>query len=417
MHKTVLVRCSGRPWGSSSHLNKTRSFWCPSSRRWYGKGRSKERQEADPSRGWEILSTKKATFTPIKPSKGGLKPPRLAHNLEKLTLKRGVTPIRDPVTQEYNFPPFLRSIPSLEDVDPIILSGFVPPSKDEKLQNLGKMHGQRFVSSTSSMTALLTQLFFLITNRSEIATPLTSKKMRHETNRFVRYLLQPISISITYPNDIAVVETDSGGVDLPETEDENVLSPLGHLMELMLTTPKEEFQAFLRSPSKETSKSTPSPTLRTSAYHYAKMANILIRSQLDCYSPYLSGFTFDLKSRAALAIRMDPANYMLHQGYELSTRTGPFNSFEREYHDMARSTMIKYALQARLGAMDGVFVAYHNTRDIFGFQYISVREMDKSVMGSHDMGNRVFQLTMTLMSKIMTRLTERFPKQEFILTV
>lgn len=79
--------------------------------------------------------------------------------------------------------------------------------------------------------------------------------------------------------------------------------------------------------------------------------------------------------------------------------------------------MIKYAFQARLGAMNGIFVAYHNTRDIFGFQYISLREMDKILVGNHHMGQRVFQMIMGLMSKILTRLNERFRNKDFILTV
>lgn len=39
---------------------------------------------------------------------------------------------------------------------------------------------------------------------------------------------------------------------------------------------------------------------------------------------------------------------------------------------MTRSAFLKYSMQVRIGDMDGIFVAYHNTARIFGFQYISL---------------------------------------------
>lgn len=39
---------------------------------------------------------------------------------------------------------------------------------------------------------------------------------------------------------------------------------------------------------------------------------------------------------------------------------------------MTRSAFLKYSMQVRIGNMDGIFVAYHNTARIFGFQYISL---------------------------------------------
>lgn len=42
------------------------------------------------------------------------------------------------------------------------------------------------------------------------------------------------------------------------------------------------------------------------------------------------------------------------------------------FYDMSRSAFLKYSMQVRIGDMDGIFVAYHNTARIFGFQYISL---------------------------------------------
>lgn len=43
---------------------------------------------------------------------------------------------------------------------------------------------------------------------------------------------------------------------------------------------------------------------------------------------------------------------------------------------MTRSAFIKYNMQVRIGRMAGIFVAYHNTKEMFGFEYISQQEMD-----------------------------------------
>ncbi len=32
--------------------------------------------------------------------------------------------------------------------------------------------------------------------------------------------------------------------------------------------------------------------------------------------------------------------------------------------------------------MDGAFIAYHNTREIFGFEYVKTKEIEKRVFGS-----------------------------------
>ncbi|KAG5220919.1 mitochondrial protein Pet127-domain-containing protein [Salix suchowensis] len=58
---------------------------------------------------------------------------------------------------------------------------------------------------------------------------------------------------------------------------------------------------------------------------------------------------------------MDVLNYEENSGYLIRTLQGPLESFEREYYDLIRSAFLKYSFQARIGNMDGVLVAYHNT--------------------------------------------------------
>ena len=50
---------------------------------------------------------------------------------------------------------------------------------------------------------------------------------------------------------------------------------------------------------------------------------------------------------------------------------------------MGRSAFLKYVLQCRIGGMQGVMVAYHNTQQVFGMQMIGVAEMERLILGQH----------------------------------
>jgi len=101
----------------------------------------------------------------------------------------------------------------------------------------------------------------------------------------------------------------------------------------------------LLAPNEATGKATSEGSkMRSEAYCYTRAGQILMRSQLDCYSPHIprDRKTFDIKTRATLPIRMDIGNYKCHLGYRLHSALGLYNSFEREYYDMCRSAMLKY---------------------------------------------------------------------------
>lgn len=61
-------------------------------------------------------------------------------------------------------------------------------------------------------------------------------------------------------------------------------------------------------------------------------------------------------------------------------------------------------------------VAYHNTAKIFGFQYISLEEMDSKLFENSVMGNQVFTVTVRLLEKILDRITGDFPGKEVMIT-
>lgn len=62
--------------------------------------------------------------------------------------------------------------------------------------------------------------------------------------------------------------------------------------------------------------------------------------------------------------------------------------------------------------MDGVLVAYHNTERIFGFQYISLDEMDERLLGSAPgVGNKLFNHSVRLLEAILEEAATFFPGQ------
>lgn len=194
-----------------------------------------------------------------------------------------------------------------------------------------------------------------------------------------------------------------------EFDSANVLMSLGKSMEKLLTLPTQDFERYRKSNDE---KASLDEQVTPEAYHYCTTGDLLMRSQLDAHDPRLPGTgMFDLKTRAVVAIRMDTKNYEQGVGYQIKNRFGEYESYEREFFDMSRSAFLKYSLQVRMGRMDGIFVAYHNVERIFGFQYISLPELDQTLHGQSDttIGNEEFKLSLGLLNKVLDRATAKFP--------
>lgn len=56
--------------------------------------------------------------------------------------------------------------------------------------------------------------------------------------------------------------------------------------------------------------------------------------------------------------------------------------------------------------MEGIFLAYHNTSKIFGFQYVSQDEMDDRLFGGKVGGGRAFKMVIGLAEKLLLRVTQ-----------
>ena len=316
----------------------------------------------------------------------------------------GVYHLQDPRSRVYNFDPYLRLIMPVWEFDFDVLNEYITSSRDTKLRALARERNLKYIGSSSSMTSVLSHFHYLLSQWRPIDTSMMSQGFTETSKNFTKLLRAPTAVFLRHKDGIYAIDADK------EFDTANILMNLGKSMERLLTMPTDQFERYRKSSgNKMTSEESDDE-----AYHYTTMGDFLMRGQLDAYDPRLPGTgMFDLKTRAVLSIRMDAKNYEHGLGYQLKNLRGDYESFEREYFDMIRAAFLKYSLQVRIGRMDGIFVAYHNTERIFGFQYISLAEMDRALHGQEDtlLGDAEFKLSLSLWNKVLNRATETFPGQ------
>lgn len=336
---------------------------------------------------------------------------KLAHGLERVLFNQGVYDLQDPRSKVYNFDPYLANIMPIKQFDFNALQQYVTSSKDTALINVARENGKKYSGSTSSMTSMLSHFHYLLSGWRTINSGMVSKGFDVEFENFTNLLRSPAATFLHYKDGVYAIDADK------EFDQASILSMLGKSMEKLLTLPVEGYERYRRRNSHEI---TDEERNAPEAYHFTGLGDFMMRSQLDAHDPRVPGTgMFDIKTRSVVTIRMDSQGYEKGLGYEIRNRRGNWESYEREYHDMIRSAFLKYSLQVRMGRMDGIFVAFHNTQRIFGFQYISLDEMDFSLHGQSDrtLGDREFKASLSLLNQILDRATEKFPKKSLRLFV
>ncbi|KAF8744306.1 Pet127 protein, partial [Rhizoctonia solani] len=334
--------------------------------------------------------------------------PTLKHGLDRVLFNPGVHWLQDPHSRVYNFPPELQTMPAFTSFAYDRINTFITSSKDTELTDLAKRHNKKFVGSTSSVSMILAHIYFLVSNWRGIDLDILSGAFVHMPRDFSAGQKMPYTFFMRQNDGVAAFDSGSQSED---PLDQNILSYIGVMLEKLLTLPSDDFAALSRHSPKELTESISIP--KREAYRYSMSKSMVLRSQLDCSDSRLPGTgVFDLKTRAAISVRRDVWNIEIGSGYQIRSTTGPLESFEREYYDLCRSAFLKYSFQARIGAMDGVFVAYHNTSRMFGFQYIPLQEMDQRLFGSHEGGERVFKACLGLLEIIADNVISKFPGQD-----
>lgn len=318
----------------------------------------------------------------------------------------GVYHLRDPRSRVYNFDPYLGSIMPVTEFDFNTLKQYITSSKDDALRDVAIQAKKKYIGSSSSMTSVLSHFHYLLSSWRALDIRTVSQGFPEKMRTFTRLLRSPAAMFLHYQDGVYAIDADK------EFDSANILMNLGKSMEKLLTMPKEDFERYRRS--HENKISAEEEEAIPESYHYSTYGDFVMRSQLDAYDPRLPGTgMFDLKTRAVVSIRMDAKNFEAGLGYEIKDRYGAFESYEREFYDMIRAAFLKYSLQVRIGRMDGIFVAFHNIERIFGFQYVSLPEMDQALHGQSDtaLGDTEFELSLGMWNEVLNKATERFPKQ------
>lgn len=286
------------------------------------------------------------------------------------------------------------------------LASYVTASKDDSFYQLLKQSNMKFGASTSGVTDILSQLHYLISHWRRLNLDGLSKGFEDESLSFSSIRRMPASIFLRYRDGRYVIDPDNQTTSYCE------LMFVGRLMEKLFTVPKSVFELFRKS---NTQAAALHNLEEANVHNYTAFGPVLVRSQLDAHDPRLPGTgVFDLKTRAVAGVRFDAGERLKDsRGYQVKGNLGTWESYEREIHDLARTVMLKYSLQARLGRMDGIFLAYHNLERIFGFQYLSLADMDRILHGQEhpDLGDRELNLSMSLLGEILDRATKAFPEQ------
>ena len=136
---------------------------------------------------------------------------------------------------------------------------------------------------------------------------------------------------------------------------------------------------------------------------------MIIRSQIDGQAiKNKEKFIYEIKTRALAPIRYDMPNYKDYLDYEVKQRVGKMESFELEFYDIIRSLLPKYFFQLYFGRMDGFFVAYHNTLQIFAFQYVLMGEVEKRLFGSSYFARMAVEISLSILKRILNEILEYY---------
>ncbi len=332
--------------------------------------------------------------------------PRLSHDLSRVLFNPGVYQLQDPRSRVWNFDPYLGNLMPVSEFNFDALNKYITSSEDVQLREMAQARGKRYIGSTSSMSGALAHFHFLLSAFRDLNLTNLSRGFVEEGSSFTKIQKGPSAIFLRYKDGVYAVDADK------EFDSANILMSLGRSMEKLLTSDKEEFERFRRTEDAATDGEVRSTN--PEAYHYSSLGQFLLRSQLDAHDPRLPGTgMFDLKTRAVAAVRMLMRDHEKGVGYQIKERFGTWESYEREYFDMMRSAFLKYSLQVRMGRMDGIFVAFHNTERLFGFQYVPITEMDLALHGQSNgvLGDQEFSLSIQLLNHIFNEATMQHPGQ------
>jgi len=366
----------------------------------------------------------------------------LSHGLEKVLAEPGIHPLN--TGGHYHFPKVLQHIHQPQEVNFARMAAFVPPREDQAMFERIKRTDCSYATSTSSISGILAHIYYLLSTFRPLDTSSLSTRELSQISTFTRgsgratsALLIPLGLTNHEGQPVYAIDKASDKT----IKRNSILMDLGKSLERFLCMEPKQFEAnFVKNSVHYMSDEefVSGGFQEKDCYLYSRAGPFMLRSQLDCYDESLPGTThsqllggggdgcegqavlasppgsvlfrsFDLKTRATLAIRHNVENYEHYTDYRIVQLWGEENSFEREFYDMIRSAFIKYGCQSRIGRMAGIMVAYHNTREMFGFEFVPQEHMDRLVYGSVAMADFAFDSSLKLLDATITRILEDYP--------
>lgn len=344
--------------------------------------------------------------------------PALAHGIDIVLRGDGVYPLEAPwilgrgdVRKQWkgralNYSDSLRKIVQPEQIAWNNIPEYVPAASDQRLHDIAAAaKGVKYCSSTSSITPAIAALYHLLSNfRDTDLTGGLSSLVSDLPNNFAKMHRRPVAFEVRRATEGVLSVNAHAGPDTGPT----ILKDLGHSMERMLTHDPEAFaRKYVLSNDDVGRMSTRLRSNRNEEqfYHYSQVSSFLLRAQIDCRNRR-TGEVFDVKTRAVAPIRYDLNNYQVSKHHRLRFLRGKMDSYEREFYDMVRTVFLKYALQLRIGRMSGALVAYHNTTEILGLEYISLREIHSYVFGEERWADMAFGAAIHLLEEILRQSTD-----------
>lgn len=333
--------------------------------------------------------------------------PTIKHGLSKIIRTEGIYPAEQ-------FSEFLQKVPPINSDIFSRLSTYVRPSKDKVLLEKAKENNVNYFSGSSSLTEAFQQIYYAITNfKSPDMTGLGEEYNQVKMNYMSAYRKPSMIFLRRQEGNIYSVESDKGPI---QKKNMDVLLKGGIIIEGLFTNEEDFFNRVcdLNTPlSEEDQKMI---YMGSKSFRYRKIGKLLIRSQIDCQELDELGnpFVYEIKTRACSPIRYDLENYEKYLDYKIVSRNGTTQSYELEYFDLIRSILLKYFFQIKIGRMDGAFIAYHNTQKFFGYEYISLAEIEKRLFGCPEISNQVLKICATILQDILDDIVRDFSEYDFI---
>ncbi|CAD8160904.1 unnamed protein product [Paramecium pentaurelia] len=313
--------------------------------------------------------------------------PTLIEPLENIVKNPGIYPISE-FKNHHNYN-YLKQIQ--RDAQMNKFDVYIPPSKDVTLQQFAKALNLRYCVSTSTFSNVLSQIFYLLSGFHGPDFSGVFEQFPDEPRKFMISQRKPTSALLhRVDENMYALDGDPGIFEEELIE----LLMTGKIVERQLTQDKEEFE-------NRYIKLDPNMPLVDDFHRFMELNNeMCLRSQIDCRNRSDNPIVFEIKARGACPIRYDYPNYRDYLDYEVNQYKGLFQSFEREYYDLIRGAFLKWAIQLKIGRMDGAFVAYHNLLEIQGFEYIKSSEIYKRVFGTEEFSD----LSLLVGSRIATKM-------------